>query len=623
MTVRFLMDYGVYPQNSIVTLDAGTETGLINAKMASATLTGGVVYVPPVAQTIYTADGEIVNYEKANNHIKEHAALGIPAGVIVLNAISGDATTKIQAALDALGALPTGGKLVLNAGVFLISNTLHVPSNVSVEGAGIGKTILRSTGVSFTGYTHSGGYTTYALLGMSGVTNVGIRHLTLDAFTNLTEISAVAITPSGLSGTVLSGFSSRITIEGILALGSVFHQYIIWNQGGTDIKILNNQVDGNVATPAFAANFTDHNGIEVYGGTNVLIQGNTVRNVNYTGILVESAAGYTGANLNNKNIVIANNFIENVSNGIEIQGISDVAKTSTNRAEGVNVYGNTIKGYTFNGIKLYSNVAGSAGGGDKLADINIHNNSIDSNGVTAATNGYAVNIQFPASENFYRNIKFNNNTLTNILSPAASHSIKMQYPRNIEMQGNYFVNANLSVALLIGPTDMLIANNIFDTYIGKSLEIQAATRVKIHGNIFKGGLTNTTYNVWFTSASTYCEVTNNSFNTLNNYAQIVDHASSDYTKINGNKFNYVNAVVAPIIAAGTNLNYGITAAVSAGTLTIPVAYTNTNSTDLRMKLTQIAGAVPTAFKIAYTSTGATITVAANADGLVQFAYEIP
>jgi hypothetical protein len=47
MTIRLLCAYAIYPQNAIITLDAGTETGLVNAKMASTNLTGGVPYVPP------------------------------------------------------------------------------------------------------------------------------------------------------------------------------------------------------------------------------------------------------------------------------------------------------------------------------------------------------------------------------------------------------------------------------------------------------------------------------------------------------------------------------------------------------------------------------------------------
>ena len=37
-----------YPAGALVTLDAATETGLINSKEATATLTGGIAYTPPV-----------------------------------------------------------------------------------------------------------------------------------------------------------------------------------------------------------------------------------------------------------------------------------------------------------------------------------------------------------------------------------------------------------------------------------------------------------------------------------------------------------------------------------------------------------------------------------------------
>jgi hypothetical protein len=36
-----------YPAGALVTLDSATETGLINSKEATATLTGGITYTPP------------------------------------------------------------------------------------------------------------------------------------------------------------------------------------------------------------------------------------------------------------------------------------------------------------------------------------------------------------------------------------------------------------------------------------------------------------------------------------------------------------------------------------------------------------------------------------------------
>lgn len=47
MTVRLLAAYGQYPINAIVALDAGTEAGLVAAKLAVTNLTGGVAYVAP------------------------------------------------------------------------------------------------------------------------------------------------------------------------------------------------------------------------------------------------------------------------------------------------------------------------------------------------------------------------------------------------------------------------------------------------------------------------------------------------------------------------------------------------------------------------------------------------
>lgn len=58
MTVKLLLDYRIdgqdYKTGNLVTTSAGTEAGLISSKMASSDLTGGTVYVAPVAQVQFT-----------------------------------------------------------------------------------------------------------------------------------------------------------------------------------------------------------------------------------------------------------------------------------------------------------------------------------------------------------------------------------------------------------------------------------------------------------------------------------------------------------------------------------------------------------------------------------------
>jgi hypothetical protein len=71
--------------------------------------------------------------------------------------------------------------------------------------------------------------------------------------------------------------------------GGNYHAYMIWNLRGRHNKILDNIVDGGVPTytPSSA-----QEGIEVFGGADILISGNTVRNIGRACINVISAVGY-------------------------------------------------------------------------------------------------------------------------------------------------------------------------------------------------------------------------------------------------------------------------------------------------------------------------------------------
>lgn len=75
MTIRLLCAYDKYPANAIVTLDSGTEAGLVNAKMASTNTAGGVPYVPPAApnqlsraQILKDGSGNVLGLADANGN---------------------------------------------------------------------------------------------------------------------------------------------------------------------------------------------------------------------------------------------------------------------------------------------------------------------------------------------------------------------------------------------------------------------------------------------------------------------------------------------------------------------------------------------------------------------------
>ncbi|KQN77814.1 hypothetical protein ASF04_23895 [Duganella sp. Leaf61] len=76
MTIRLLCAYSIYPVNAIVTLDTGTEAGLVAAKRASTNTAGGTVYVPPVqpnqiraANLVIDPAGNVLGLAGPNNSI--------------------------------------------------------------------------------------------------------------------------------------------------------------------------------------------------------------------------------------------------------------------------------------------------------------------------------------------------------------------------------------------------------------------------------------------------------------------------------------------------------------------------------------------------------------------------
>ncbi|MQA39029.1 hypothetical protein [Rugamonas aquatica] len=117
MTIRLLCAYDKYPANAIVTLDAGTETGLITANLATATLTGGVVYfapVPVIRQAKLLFGGGYVTVkanEQANAQLPEGQALTVTGAANTTGAVQRvDASGAVlQSWVIGSGALPPIG----------------------------------------------------------------------------------------------------------------------------------------------------------------------------------------------------------------------------------------------------------------------------------------------------------------------------------------------------------------------------------------------------------------------------------------------------------------------------------------------------------------------------------
>lgn len=152
MTIRLLCAHDKYPANAIVTLAAGTEAGLVAAKMATTDTTGGVPYVElpapnqiVAADLVYDAAGALIGMTAIDGKIQPlggGAAYTRPAAPVIGTATAGNGTVTINWTAGATGGLPilayyielsNGMYLLASAGVNAIT-FYGVASGASVSG---------------------------------------------------------------------------------------------------------------------------------------------------------------------------------------------------------------------------------------------------------------------------------------------------------------------------------------------------------------------------------------------------------------------------------------------------------------------------------------------------------
>ena len=182
---------------------------------------------------------------------------------------------RIQQLLDAAAAAG-GGTVQLGPGIVNTCQTLLLGSNVHLKGAGRGATVIRGA-AAVTGKTVDGALLV-ATIGGAGVQNVSVSDLTVDHRTHRRNGNGIAFVPTGTdyTGTISRNWS----VERVEVLGAgvpEYHSYMIWNLKGHHVKILNNWVTGGFAIPIAAS--APQEGIETFGGHDVLISGNTVQGV--------------------------------------------------------------------------------------------------------------------------------------------------------------------------------------------------------------------------------------------------------------------------------------------------------------------------------------------------------
>jgi parallel beta-helix repeat protein len=403
----------------------------------------------------------------------------------------------IQKLLDAAAAAG-GGTVQLKPGVYYTCKPLILGSNVHLRGAGRGATILRGSAI-IDGVTVRNAYVGSSIAAV-GTTNMSVSDLTIDHATCGRDANGIAFLPTGLSSQGIEQYDGTVPTNGMIEHVEVLgapghHNYMLWNLKGQHMKIVDNWIDGGSdATSA-------QEGIESFGGHDVMISGNTVKNIGGACINLGSA-GLTDSET--VGILAINNFLTRCNVGINLgtsqenggqsnsdthirgnvithareAGI-DVAVANDTRERNLRISDNTIRdviGDGVAGIKLRS--AGEPIDNDAVIATTIESNHIDHVNGNNAFGIYLIS---------YPNVRILNNTIIDV----TNEGIYAYDSDDLEVISNRIEKSTtVPIGIYQGPTGsisrfIIERNRINDwSILNSGILVTGATGGIIRDNIF-------------------------------------------------------------------------------------------------------------------------------------------
>lgn len=234
MTIRLLAQHEKYPANTIVTLGAATEAGLIAAKQASADTTGGVAWVEPTlpnqvykAEAVIDPAGNVLRVEAGNGNLVQFpGSLALPKWrAAVAKVRAGTATAKLAICGSSTAAGHGAGtrNLGLTARITQMLNSYYVPTTSgNITGGSFGSV------ATLTGYdsriTFGAGWeasTTDAPLGSFSFRNpagtgstTGLLQFTPDDAFNIIDLYVKKTPGSGTLSISIDGGVTPLTTSG-------------------------------------------------------------------------------------------------------------------------------------------------------------------------------------------------------------------------------------------------------------------------------------------------------------------------------------------------------------------------------------------------------------------------
>lgn len=445
-------------------------------------------------------------------------------------------TARMQATLNAARDAG-GGRVFIDPGIYDNTNSLLVYSNTTVT-CTPGTVILRGKAGAYAGSATIEGNKHYATIGSIAASNVVIENLIIDHITNSTNANGIAIVPGGVEpwdGTPCD----NCVIQHNTVLGMPFNwQYLIWAFKTTNTTIQHNTVDGGSTT--YDAN-GQQEGIEVAGGSNVLVFGNTCRNVSNNGIYVATAMTL---NTQRIGVRVIGNYTNACKNGIEL----GVGADATQSLEDCIVSDNVCRNGWQTGIKLSLTTSAITRG------LTIAHNRIYNCG------WYGIWCQAQSAAVTSGGIIVDGNYCekTNL---ALGYVIYIWNMTGVRVTNN-FVRDGIGYGIFINTcTDVDVSGNRVESVGANGINIIACTRIVVDNNVLRNYnmLAAGTYEGILVATSSYTTIRGNTF--LCNPAKAETYAvnlaaTCSLTYLDGNRLEYAsgfNPAFNTVYAASSNV----------------------------------------------------------------------
>ncbi len=395
-------------------------------------------------------------------------------------------SAAIQTAIDTAAAAG-GGIVQLVEGDYVVSDFIEVKDNVTLRGVGKGATVLEAASV----VGNAGGFA-IGVVGALGQENVVIEDLTVDLVTNTIGTNGIALL--GATSYTDTNNCTNCTIqrcEVLLYDDEVGPSgYAIWNRGATGTRILNNVVIG---TDTALDLDSQCEGIEIFGGYEVLVEGNRVVNVGNAGIFVTTTASSDDAP--NERITVTGNHIQGCAYGVKNFTTGTDTLGNLIISEGVTITNNFVKDCFQGGIHIEQSISGAAASDITAKMITVANNTIEvDNSLSLAGNysGLALfNSATGTGHGVWQDVVVTGNKVRGGKGGSARGSAFYVYRcENFMAKDNVFSGDSQTgsdsthLVYVNLCTDFQLSDNIIYEAYRNTLTIQASDRYVVAGNLF-------------------------------------------------------------------------------------------------------------------------------------------